>query len=455
MTGKARQELSAVARASGPLCAVYAADIGMYLVDMAVVGRLGLTELAGVAVAEQLIFLVIALLGAISSIIVVLISRAVGDGNLDRAIRLLQQGMLISIVLGVTGMIFVWNVDAIFRALGYGSDVVGHAKSYARAVAWCVVPYLLFLLLRGFLVAVDSSISVMPTVLAAVVANIPISYVMTFGCFGIAGLGVSGAGFSTSIVSLLMVGSLLRLVQRRSFGSSRMVRVFKLELDGETWLRVLRKGVPAALSTLLEDGMFVVAGMISGIFGGAALVAHYLANSVVNVAMVFANGIGDAVSIRVAFHGARGDTSMIRVVGKCGMTLACVAISVMSVLMLLKPATLAGAFVSEENLRSEEIMVLLVPVFATAAICQIFEGLQVVAMRGLRGLEDTFVPMCFALCGYWLIALPLALGFAHGAGWGVQGVWLGLTCGLAVTALALVLRFRVLTKGRGSCASDE
>ena len=79
---------------------------------------------------------------------------------------------------------------------------------------------------------------------------------------------------------------------------------------------------------------------------------------------------------------------------------------------------------------------------AVAALFQLADGGQVIAMGCLRGVKDTKAPMLIAAVGYWLIGVPLSLLF--GFHWGLEGVgiWLGLAGGLAAAALMLVLRLR-------------
>jgi MATE family multidrug resistance protein len=54
------------------------------------------------------------------------------------------------------------------------------------------------------------------------------------------------------------------------------------------------------------------------------------------------------------------------------------------------------------------------------------------------------VPLLFAAISYWLIGFPAAYGLAFRTNVGAIGVWIGLSCGTAVYAVLLILRFRRL-----------
>ena len=72
------------------------------------------------------------------------------------------------------------------------------------------------------------------------------------------------------------------------------------------------------------------------------------------------------------------------------------------------------------------------------------DGIQTVAAGALRGMNDTRVPLLFAAISYWLIGFPVACALAFWTAWGAIGVRIGLSCGTAVYAVLLVLRFRLL-----------
>ena len=81
---------------------------------------------------------------------------------------------------------------------------------------------------------------------------------------------------------------------------------------------------------------------------------------------------------------------------------------------------------------------------AIAAMFQVFDGMQVIAVGALRGYKDTFIPMLLAAFGYcvpgfaggWILAFPI--------GFGAVGVWWGLALGLAVVAVLLTFRLHLI-----------
>ena len=77
------------------------------------------------------------------------------------------------------------------------------------------------------------------------------------------------------------------------------------------------------------------------------------------------------------------------------------------------------------------------------------DGIQSIASGALRGMNDTKIPLLFAAIGYWLIGFTTACALGFWTGLGATGVWIGLSCGTAVYATLLVLRFRLLARRFG------
>jgi MATE family multidrug resistance protein len=104
-----------------------------------------------------------------------------------------------------------------------------------------------------------------------------------------------------------------------------------------------------------------------------------------------------------------------------------------ALLFLLAPRPLIALFT-----RDAAVLATCASLLAVAGMFQIFDGLQVAATGVLRGLGDTHTPMVWNLIGHWLIGLPLGWWLCFRGGWGVVGLWLGLSTGLIIVALVLV-----------------
>ena len=78
---------------------------------------------------------------------------------------------------------------------------------------------------------------------------------------------------------------------------------------------------------------------------------------------------------------------------------------------------------------------------AMAALFQLFDAMQVIALGLLRGVQDTRAPMWLAVISYWGVGVPVSYTMGFRLGFGGAGLWLGLAIGLAIAAALLMVRF--------------
>ena len=109
--------------------------------------------------------------------------------------------------------------------------------------------------------------------------------------------------------------------------------------------------------------------------------------------------------------------------------MSCSALAFLSI-----PRVLIGAFTSDAGVLNEGVTLL-----SVAAIFQLFDGIQGVATGVLRGLGDTRTPMFWNLAGHWAIGLPLGYTLCFVVGLGVVGLWWGLSTGLIICGIALLV----------------
>src|ERR1041385_8525843 len=86
------------------------------------------------------------------------------------------------------------------------------------------------------------------------------------------------------------------------------------------------------------------------------------------------------------------------------------------------------------------------PLLLIAAAFQLFDGTQVTTQGALRGLKDTVVPGFIAFVAYWMVGLPASYFFCVHMDMGVQGVWYGFVCGLALASFGFIFRFRKISE---------
>lgn len=448
-------ELRALLRISGPLAAAYLAEIAMGLTDMLFVGRLGAVELAGVGLASSVMFEILIVGVGLLSIVGVLAAEARGAGDSEGVRHAVRQGFLAALVIGVPGTMVAWNLAPLLALTGQEAGVVVFADRYLHAAAWSIIPYLLFVVLRCFTSALSRAGSVMAVTVTAIGVNAVFTFGLVFGKLGMPALGVAGAGWATAITVWMMAAALaVHTITSRHFRYFNLYAA-GLRIDLSVFKEIFRLGAPVAGISLLESGMFVAVSIFMGVLGASWLAANQIMFNVIAVAFMIALAVGEATGVRVAHGvGARSPRG-VRASALTGIGVGTVVMVTSASLLWLFPRQIVSVFLDVGDANNVEVVDYAVVLAGIAAVFQLFDGLQAVASRALRGLKDTLVPLWIASIGYWVLGMLGGLVLCFSMGYGARGLWWGLALGLTVTALALVWRLATQTRFDYSGAVDK
>ncbi len=443
-----RRELRSLLIIATPLAAAYLAEIAMWITDMAIVGRLGSVELAAVGLAGDMMFEVMMSFMAIVSIVGVLVAQAIGSGDAKVGVHYLRQGLWMATALSVPGIWLCWNLMPLLALTGQDPQVLALGENYLHAVVWCFLPTLWFAVVREFVAALSRVRSVMVITIGAVGLNAALTYGLVFGALGLPAMGVAGAGWATTIVCWVMFAALAWHVARAAF--FRPYRVFSAlnRLDLAVCRQILVLGLPLGGLVLMAGGLFVVTAVLMGVLGVEALAANQIVITIISLTWVVTLALGEATAIRVAYRIGAGDPAQAQLAGLLGIGLGVFFMAAAACVFLAAPEILASLFLDLGDPANRNVVELTASLFVIAALFQIFDGVQAISSRALRGLKDTLMPMWIAGLGYWGIGVPSGylLGFVFG--YGAEGLWWGLALGLSATATMLCWRFVRLSQRR-------
>jgi MATE family multidrug resistance protein len=196
--------------------------------------------------------------------------------------------------------------------------------------------------------------------------------------------------------------------------------------------------------------LFSAVSILSGVLGVESLAAYEVLMGWIGIPFVIALGLAEATMVRVAYGVGRDSLAASRQAGLLGMVMGVVVLGLLIVIPLGLPELIARVFLDPGDPGFARVAALSAQLLVIAAIFQVFDGLQAIASRALRGLKDTVVPLWLAGFGYWVLGIGGGCLLTFPAGLGVQGLWWGLACGLIVTGSLLAWRFLRLTGGAGA-----
>lgn len=425
-------EVRPLLRIAGP---VILAEIGwmtMGLVDTMMVGSLGPAAIAAVGLGSG-VYAAIALFGmGLMLGLDPLVSQAHGARRHDECAAWLHQGVWLALAMGPPVMVAVLLVFLSLDLWGLHPEIRDLVEPYLRVVAAGSWPLLLFAAFRRYLQGMHIVRPIMFALLSANIVNAVVNWVLIYGRLGVPALGVEGAAWATSAarayMALFLFLAIRREHRRRGDGHPRVSRA----LDLARVRRLIGLGLPAAAQLILEVGVFAVATALAGKLDPVSAGSHQIALNLAGLAFMVPLGLSSSGAVRVGHAYGAGD---IRRAARAGWTALAVGSAIMLTIaaaFLLGPEPMLRAFTTDPRVIENGVALL-----GIAAGFQLFDGGQAVATGILRGIADTRTPMVMNVIGHWILGLPTAYVLCFNAGWGVVGLWVGLSIGLIFVATVL------------------
>ena len=436
-------ELTETLRLAVPIALTQLGQIAMMTTDMVLIGRLGDEAVAAAALAHTVFFISFTFGMGLVSAVAPLAAQAFGARNPRSVRRALRVGLWAALAMSMPMMVLPLFGERILLALGQAPAIADLAQRYLFGLAWGITPALWFLAIRGFMGAVNRPEPGLWITLAAIPANAVLGYLLIYGELGLPRLGLLGAGLATTIInSAMFLAGLWFVTERRPFRKYHVLgRIWRL--DWTLMRQLIEIGAPISISFLLEYGLFAAAALLMGLISTTALAAHQIALQIAAILFMVPFGVGMAATVRVGHAIGRGDGPAVKRAGSVATSLGIVFMSAMTLVVILGRFAIARFFFGEAA-ESAGVIDLTATLLMVGATFFVADGIQTVAAGALRGMNDTRIPLLFAAISYWLIGFPAAYGLAFRMELGAVGVWIGLSCGTAVYAVLLILRFRRL-----------
>lgn len=426
-----------------PLILANLAQSAIYATDVILLGRLSADALAAGALAVNLYnaFMIFGMGLAAAAAPMIAAERGARAHSVRDIRRTFRQACWAAATICLPSWAILWNAESLLLAMRQDPALANEAAKFIRVTMWGLLPYVLFVVLRNTVSALERPGWVLAALAATLVFNGVLAWALIFGRLGLPALGLTGAGIASAIANLFLLLFLGLVVMR-----DRRFRRYALfgrwwRPDWERYRAVWALGLPIAAIWLLEIGVFNAAVFVMGIIGKASLAAHAIAIQVAALAFMIPLGIAQAATVRVGYWRGAGDRAGVGRAGWLALAMGTGIMVLTGLLMITVPRPLIRVFIDTAAPANAEVVGLAVSFLAVAALFQVVDGAQAVGAGILRGLEDTRWPLIFAAVGYWVIGIGIGLLLAFPLGLAGVGLWLGLASGLAVVAVLMVARW--------------
>lgn len=415
----------------------------MGVVDTIMVGHLDHVALAAVAVGNIYVFGTLVWGMGLMMVLDPIVSQAVGAGDRVGIARGVQRGIVLSAAVSIPLILVNLPGEWVLTQLHQSPEIIPLAAKFTRATLPGLPAFLLFIVFRQTLQAMERMAPIVWTIILANAMNLALNWILIYGKFGFPALGAVGSGLATGLSRFMLAGGLLLLAWRELKPTLLPWRrdAFDLVPLG----RMVAVGLPIAVTMALEYGAFAMVGLMMGTLGVTQMAAHQVALNLASLTFMVPLGVAGAGAVLVGQAIGRGDSDGMRRAAGAALALGIGFMVSTGVLFVAIPAGFARIYSAEI-----EVVALAATLIPLAGLFQIFDGTQAVAVGILRGAGDTRWPMVINVAGFWFIGVPISIGLGFYAGFGPVGLWWGFVAGLA--AVALLLLWRVRTRFRSAIA---
>lgn len=411
------------------------------LVDNLMIGQLGPAPLAAVSLGNSMVFIALSLGIGFSFAITPLIAEADGAGDIQKGRSYFHHGAILCTINGIFLFIALLIAKPVLYYLDQPPEVVELAIPYLNIVAFSMIPLMIFQAFKQFADGLSQTKYAMYATLIANVVNVVFNYLLIYGIWIFPRLELEGAAIGTLISRFFMLWFVWEILRRKKKFAEYFKWGKKESLNSDVFKRLLNLGFPTALQMLFEVGIFTATVFLAGLLGTNPQAANQIALNLVSMTFMIAVGLGVTATIRVGNQKGLANFKDLRRIAMSTFLLVFLIEAVFALGFILLKDWLPTFY-----LDNVEVILLAAQLLVIAALFQLSDGLQVVILGALRGLQDVRIPTIICFISYWIIGFPVSWYFGKAENLGSMGIWLGLLAGLSASALMLYIRFHYLSK---------
>jgi putative MATE family efflux protein len=408
-----------------PALGSLAAEPLYLLVDTAIVGHLGRSQLAALGIASVILGGAFAVFNFLQYGTTAQVARAGGAGQAESARRLGAQALWLSLAFGIAvSALIAILAEPLVSLVGGEGEAAEYAVTYLRIAAIGFPAAFLALGGQGYLRGIEDLRTPLVIVIAGNVVNVVLEVVFVY----VFHWGIEGSAWGTAIAQLGMGAAFIVVILR---GLERTEARPRFALAR----RVLSLGKWIFIRTSALMSSFVLAGAVATRFGDAAIGAHQIAFQLFVFLALVLDSVAIAGQIIVGRELGAGRTERAYEAGARMIWLSVGAGAAFAAAMLALAGVLPRIFTGDDAVLHEAA--LLWPLFA---LMQPLNG-AVFALDGvLIGASDgPFLALSMAAA---FVACATVLLIALEEDWGIRGVWAALVVLILVRLAAMLSRFR-------------
>ena len=430
-------------------------QVSVNLFDNIIVGKLlGAQALASVSLGNAVFFSIFVFALGFSLAIPPLVSEAHSRNDHNTINSVFRHGFIINMGIGLILMIIMLAAMPLLYHMDQPQEIIPDTISFLGIMTLSIVPFMAFQTLREFSEGLSFTIGVTKATIIANIINIVLNYVFIKGLFGFPPMGVKGSAIASLIARIFMMIFLYYVLLKQP-GTRRYIKHFSLKIAGFSkvmFQKMLKIGFPTALQMFFEVTAFAGAAFICGLISAHDIASHQIALSMASFTFNLSIGFSVASTVMIGRRSGERDFVGLKKVGINNLKIVFIFMAFCGLFFIIGRNILPTFFTQKEDV---DVIVLASKLLIIAALFQLSDGVQVVALGILRGIQDVKIPSMITFVAYWIITIPLGYYLCVTLRMGAWGMWIALGLGLTISAILLVMRFLKLSQRKIDVAINQ
>ncbi|GAA2579687.1 MATE family efflux transporter [Streptomyces lienomycini] len=425
-TARRRHDREIVALAVPAFGALVAEPL-FVMADSAIVGHLGTAQLAGLGIASALLTTAVSVFVFLAYATTAAVSRRVGAGDLQAAIRQGMDGIWLALLLGAAVIAVVLpTAPSLVELFGASETAAPYAVTYLRISSLGIPAMLVVLASTGVLRGLQNTRTPLYVAVAGFIANAVLNVALVYG----AGLGIAGSAWGTVIAQCGMAAVYLWVVVR---GARRHGASLRPDLAGIR--NSAQAGMPLLVRTLSLRAILMIATAVAARLGDADIAAHQIVLSLWSLLAFALDAIAIAGQAIIGRYLGAGDAQGARDACRRMVEWGVAVGVVLGLLVVLSRPAFLPLFTGDSAVKDTAL-----PALVIVAVAQPICGVVYVLDGVLMGAGDGPY-LAWAMLLTLAVFTPAAL-LVPTLGGGLTALWAAMTLMMAMRLVTLWLRTR-------------
>ncbi|MEI4788768.1 MATE family efflux transporter [Bacillus sp. FJAT-53060] len=408
--------------------------------DTVMSGKVSAVDLAGVAIGSSIWTPVYTGLAGILMAITPIVAQLMGEGRKQDVPRAVFQAIYLSFLLSVVVIVIgAISIPFILGGLGLEQSVEDIGQHFLSFLAFGIIPLFAYSVMRSFIDALGKTRVTMFITLTALPINFVLNYLFIFGHFGFPKLGGAGAGLASAMTYwAIFIMSIWIVIKAEPFASFRLFQKLP-RFNTSRMGHILKIGLPIGFAIFFETSIFAAVTLLMGHFDTITIASHQAAMNFASILYILPLSISMTLTIVVGFEAGAMRYKDAQSYSYIGIGTAILFSLCTAALILLFRPEIAGLYTSESSVLQMTQHFLIYAIFF-----QLSDAIAAPIQGALRGYKDVNYTLIAAFVSYWIIGLPVGYLIGTYTSFRAFGYWIGLIAGLAVGAIVLFIRLRLI-----------